>query len=220
MLRRPTFVVVALLLVPLGGLLISASHVSDRIDQTDRDVIGRVVFAGEERWPPVEDEIEFLKRFQRRVLELVPMGQGIALNVPREPADVLRVGQGLCFDRARLMKKSLLLRGFTVRTVFLVYHTSSESAIKQLLVPGAFTHQLLEVKTETGWVYIDTNHPWMGYSRNQTIAGPEYNPLERPHVAIRGLYSRHGRFYPPYNRLPDVNYPEFLIGNLSAAIGQ
>jgi hypothetical protein len=29
---------------------------------------------------------------------------------------------------------------------------------------------------------------------------------ERPMVAVYGLYSRHGRFFPPYNALPDVNY--------------
>ena len=29
-------------------------------------------------------------------------------------------------------------------------------------------------------------------------------------VAVYGLYSRHGRFYPPYNLIPDINYGEFI----------
>jgi hypothetical protein len=29
-------------------------------------------------------------------------------------------------------------------------------------------------------------------------------------VFTYGLYARHGRFYPPYNFIPDVNYGELL----------
>ena len=32
----------------------------------------------------------------------------------------------------------------------------------------------------------------------------------KPFVAVYGLYSRHGRFYPPYNLIPDINYGEFI----------
>jgi hypothetical protein len=212
--------VCVLLITLMCGLVVAASHVSDRVRPADRDVIELVVFEENEEWPPVEDEIEFVKRLQRKVLKLVPIGEGIALRSPREPADVLRAGQGLCFDRSRLMKKALLSRGLTVRTVYLVYFSGRESVTGEILRSGASTHQILEVKTARGWVFVDTNYPWIGYSGSQTIIGQQYNPLDRPHVAIRGLYSRHGLFYPPYNRLPDVNYPEFLIGNLSAAIGR
>jgi hypothetical protein len=218
MFRRSGIRLGVLLLLLLVGSVIAASNVSDRIHPADRDVIDRVLFDDEKGQPPVEDEIEFLKRLQSKVLKLVPIGGGIALRSPREPADVLRAGEGLCFDRSRLMKKALLSRGFTVRTVFLVYSSDRKSVIGEILRSGAFTHQILEVKTARGWVFVDTNYPWIGYSGSQTIIGQQYNPLDRPHVAIRGLYSRHGLFYPPYNRLPDVNYPEFLIGNLSAAI--
>ena len=27
---------------------------------------------------------------------------------------------------------------------------------------------------------------------------------------LYGVYSRHGRFYPPYNVIPDINYGEFI----------
>ena len=29
-------------------------------------------------------------------------------------------------------------------------------------------------------------------------------------IYVYGLYSRHGRFYPPYNFIPDINYREFI----------
>ena len=29
-----------------------------------------------------------------------------------------------------------------------------------------------------------------------------------PYTWLYGVYSRHGRFFPPYNAIPDVNWPE------------
>jgi hypothetical protein len=39
---------------------------------------------------------------------------------------------------------------------------------------------------------------------------PPSKIYEEPFVFVYGLYSRHGRFYPPYNFLPDVNYKELI----------
>ena len=30
-------------------------------------------------------------------------------------------------------------------------------------------------------------------------------------IYVRGLYSRHGRFYPPYGPLPDVNWRQLAV---------
>jgi hypothetical protein len=32
----------------------------------------------------------------------------------------------------------------------------------------------------------------------------------KPFTFVYGLYSRHGMAYPPYDAVPDVNYPELL----------
>jgi len=40
----------------------------------------------------------------------------------------------------------------------------------------------------------------------------------KPFVCMYGLYSRHGRFYPPYGYLPDIHYGEFLYNIQNLAI--
>ena len=39
---------------------------------------------------------------------------------------------------------------------------------------------------------------------------PPFNIYMKPFIYIYGLYSRHGKFYPPYNLVPDINYGEFI----------
>jgi hypothetical protein len=39
------------------------------------------------------------------------------------------------------------------------------------------------------------------------IPSPIYG---RPFIVVYGLYARHGRAYPPYDPIPDVNYAELL----------
>jgi hypothetical protein len=36
---------------------------------------------------------------------------------------------------------------------------------------------------------------------------------KQPLTFVYGLYSRHGKFYPPFNFVPDINWPEF-VGNV------
>jgi hypothetical protein len=45
--------------------------------------------------------------------------------------------------------------------------------------------------------------------REYGINPPGYIYNER-FFYIYGLYSRHGRFFPPYNVIPDINYSEFI----------
>ena len=40
--------------------------------------------------------------------------------------------------------------------------------------------------------------------------GYELTIYTKPFVAVYGIYSRHGRFYPPYNLIPDINYGELI----------
>ena len=45
----------------------------------------------------------------------------------------------------------------------------------------------------------------------QALATLQPSPVyEEPVWPIHGLYSRHGRFYPPYGWVPDVNYEELV----------
>lgn len=204
-----------------------ASHVSDDLSPGDRlamrDLIDSVTRLSEVG----EAEVLTIHRPQREVLRRVPIGDGVERGKPREPKDVLSASRGLCFNRARLMKKALIALGFDVRNVFLLY--SDGDGFPRLLAPilqaGAPTHMILEVKLADGWVCVDTNCPWMGTSPEHSLFGQEHNPIVRPNLKARGPYSRNGMFFPPHNRLPDINYREFFyreffLGNLSAAFGQ
>ena len=42
-----------------------------------------------------------------------------------------------------------------------------------------------------------------------TLAKKDLNDIfDSNFTYVTGLYSRHGRFYAPYNRIPDINYPQ------------
>ncbi len=78
---------------------------------------------------------------------------------------------------------------------------------------------------------IDSNFRFIGLSESgdafdmrKLLALPEvdWDPRNRevppklgaPFVYIYGLYSRHGRFYPPYIRFPNVNWRELTYNLL------
>ena len=93
------------------------------------------------------------------------------------------------------------------------------------------SHALCDVRTEKGWLTVDSlssflslddqgtpitlralqravaEHHDPGLDPEQTAKTP--NILRRPFTMIYGLYSRHGRFYPPYLPYPNVNPREF-----------
>lgn len=82
---------------------------------------------------------------------------------------------------------------------------------------------------------VDSNAPWIGLTPDLAVASladlhahPQlrrsaWHDLARASIDpiflgdftyVIGLYSRHGRFYPPYGLLPDVNFLE-LAYNLT-----
>lgn len=48
---------------------------------------------------------------------------------------------------------------------------------------------------------------------NRNVLGSLPEIYDAPFTWVYGLYSRHGRFYPPYDPIPDVNWGE-LAQNL------
>ena len=112
------------------------------------------------------------------------------------------------------------------------------SSVKLLITPKTKSHAALEVLTKKGWLVIDTNTPWVAidvhnnplsikkiqqsvdysvYLISPTMAidwktppHPSNEIYIKSFVFVYGLYSRHGRFYPPYNLIPDINYGEFI----------
>lgn len=177
-----------------------------------------------------EDEVTFIAAVQRAVLRMAPGNDGLPFDRAREPKDLYEARTGLCFDRSRAIEKILLYHGFETRHVSL--YARSGSSLKALLTPGTPSHAVTEVRTGKGWLVVDSNAPWLSLGVDglpvplSAIAGaatgaggtalataPPDPIYKNPFTFVYGLYSRHGRFYAPYNAIPDVHFGE-LAHNL------
>ena len=178
------------------------------------------------------------------VTECAPLRVAINLGCPREPKDLYEQRRGICFDLSRSIEKGLRSIGFQVChvSVFSREHglsrlygmyLPSRTKPEQKEMPGFVdSHALSEVRTEKGWLAVDSLSPWLSLDEQgapmslRTLqrsvidnqlpaldakqANLTPNLLRRPFQMVYGLYSRHGRFYPPYLRYPNVNPREFL----------
>lgn len=175
-----------------------------------------------------EDELGFILHVQRSVLAMALEKDGIPLNRGREPKDLYLVKSARCYDTSRVIEKILRYTGFTTRHVTLLATKPTYSPLQALVTPGVPSHAITEVLTSKGWLVVDSNRNWVSIDQDDTPysidmvlsdvaasrirwkkAPPEDN-YEAPFLYVYGLYSRHGRFYPPYNFIPDVNYQELM----------
>jgi len=180
-------------------------------------------------------EVDLAYLVQQAVFDVAPFekrdpdGRKVALPMgrKRELSDLIAAGSGYCFDRSRAIETILRLHGLEVRHAALFSTAETGSALRSLVTRDVGSHALSEMRTERGWMAIDSNFRFVGVSadgevfdmaglrafpdarwdsRNREI-GPK---LTRPFTWIYGLYSRHGRFYPPYTPFPNVNWRELL----------
>jgi hypothetical protein len=171
-------------------------------------------------------QIQTIDAVQKLVLNLIePSATGIPLGEEREPVDVVEFQEGQCFDRSRLLEKVFIFYGLKIRHLSIYYHPEYKSLLKILMSRNVYSHAATEVKTMKGWLIIDSNSAWNSLSISDNpiaykklhgqklkqepvkILKPYY--LENGKV-IYGLYSRHGQFYPPFNRIPDFNIRELF----------
>ena len=95
--------------------------------------------------------------------------------------------------------------------------------LQTLLDPQSDSHAVTEVRTAAGWLVVDSNEAWLSIDRSgqpqpmtavQEAAHTWQRPLpafyRQPFICVYGLYSRHGRFYPPCNPVPDLHWKEVL----------
>lgn len=176
-----------------------------------------------------ESELAAIRKIQESVLDIAPKNRGLSHNRAREPKDLYEERQGLCYDRSRVIEKSLRHLGFEVRHVSLYTLKDQSSVLAALSKPGVRSHAISEVKTSRGWLVVDSNDPWLSLDENgapisvegikqdaeaRRISWPEEalsemsDIYQSPFTYVYGLYSRHGRFYPPYDFVPDVNWRE------------
>ncbi len=177
-----------------------------------------------------EAQVDTILAVQDAVLQATPEETGLPQGQPREPKDVFIAGQGLCFDRSRAIEKILSSLGFETRHIA-IYSTAELGRLRALVTPGTASHALTEVRTARGWILVDSNARWIGLGPDGAVHGiesiqasdpfrtewaanvpePVSWPLfSEPFTYVIGLYSRHGKFFAPYNQVPDVNYAQLL----------
>ena len=180
-----------------------------------------------------KEELDFISSVQRSTFDIVSLAGSIPINQQREPKDLYIAKVAGCTDRSRLIEKILIYNGFKTRH-FAMYSTEkTNSSIKSLITRGIASHAVTEVLTKSGWLVVDSNAPWVSTdTNNQPLSinniqlkiensshikwgnepptGINVYPFGTSIGVVFGLYSRHGKFYPPYNFIPDINYGEFV----------
>lgn len=143
--------------------------------------------------------------------------------------EVVERGYGCCYDRATLIEQALREFDFEVRRVA-IYERQSNPLM--YLVPGISSHALSEVKTERGWVAVESLDPLqIGVDDENRVydvpalrealqsderdarafGGEEPDDFfsGRDFAYIYGVYSRHGFFFEPHIPVPEVEWATF-----------
>ncbi|MDQ3145316.1 MAG: hypothetical protein M3Q57_10640 [Pseudomonadota bacterium] len=215
----------------VGAVAFAGAHeVSLAISPADAAIVDRLALPPVRPTPArgVREEIAVILAVQDHILSAAPINRGIPEGRPRELPDLIRIGYGLCFDRSRAIETVLRARGFETRHAAIYSTAETGSALESFATPRTESHAVTEVKTAAGWLLVDSNQRWIGLTADgrpiDLIELRQSNNLQwhpmvkdalpyiytRPFTWAYGLYSRHGRFYPPYNAVPDVNWSELM----------
>lgn len=185
-------------------------------------------------------EIENILTIQNSAFDATINDGQMPVDHPREPKDLDATDTAYCNDRARYIDKALRLYGFKTRYASLYTKIPNQNFIHTMLTrgsEGALSHAVVEVKTSRGWMVVDTRERWISLDHTslphslyamQNYADKKIWPtwsslsLEKPYPLfnekfhiIYGLYSRHGRFYPPYTPyIPDLDLRQFTLNFL------
>jgi len=199
---------------------------SEDIEFTTRFMEGT---GGLDRPLTYEKEITFIKKVQERVLSIACGNKGLPFERSREPRDLFLAKSGLCYDRSRTIEKILRASGFETRHLA-VYELKGSRPPAVFFEKDLSSHAVSEVLTKRGWLVVDSNDPWIsldesgvpvsiekimenaekgGFSYDSELYPFMNNIFKDPFACIYGLYSRHGKFYPPHNFIPDINWGEF-----------
>ena len=212
-------VIIASIPIFLGFL----TNVSTDIDSSDEQTFRTQMGLKPERGRPqtFDEEINLIRFVQEKTFALAPINRGIPEFEQREPADLFRLGFGLCFDRSRSIEKALTFSGFETRHVYILF-SSDKSFLAALFSYRQPSHAVTEVFTKRGWLLVDSNVPWISldtsgspvaadqiarqFSKFET--SPDF--VREKFWIIRGLYSRKGFFYRPYLPFPEMNWSDFF----------
>lgn len=234
--RRWYLVWLFLALIALGLIAVLITNdVPTALTQSDRETAERMLresdhgdLIGKALPADFADQVSTILAVQDAVLSTAPENKGIPFDRPRELADLYEARKGLCFDRSRAIEKILSHLGFEVRHAAVYSTKDTGNRIVSLVTQGTPSHAVTEVKTDRGWIVVDSNNRWIGLTKDGTpidleglqdmdVRTQSWDPrVERravrifrePFTYVIGLYSRHGRFYPPYLPVPDIDWSQ------------
>lgn len=223
--RRTRLVIVATALLTLSGAVLWATDVDTALTSEDRASIeGLGVRAVCEGAAGFAQQLACIRAIQAAHLaaapELVCVDEyGVTSH---EPPAFLARRRGCCYDRSRFVEKAASFYGLEVRHLA-IYHARSSF---DLVRGGTPSHSLSEVLTDRGWMVVDSNTTALGLRTDGTpLDAAELSAALRAggsglestsyreffggdYVSLYGVYSRHGGFYPPYVRLPDIDWAQ------------
>lgn len=213
------------------GIVYKLSNVDLNITKADIQAINQINI--EKNCSNIDgfmDELQCIQAVQNAVYTHVNVGLGIEHDQSREPLQLLAEGKGLCYDRSRFIEKVLTYYNFDIRHVSIFY--SKKISALAFLNKKAKSHAFLEVLTSQGWLVVDSIDPFIALDSNKNIYTAVTlrdlkNRIEfinffgnrlpqnfyKNFSVVYGLYSRHGKFYPPYTPIPDINWKQFLMYN-------
>ena len=173
-----------------------------------------------------EEQALVINQLQQNMLSIAPKDKGIPEEQDRGLQQLSDLGYGLCYDKSYALEILLEHLGFKTRHVSIYDDPEGTTWIKDLSTRGILSHACTEVLTQKGWLVIDPNFAWMALDKNgdpvslasddlwadsnNFISPPPYPIYTQNHHIVFGLYSRHGQFFKPYNRIPDVNWRGLL----------
>lgn len=230
--RRKLLAALPYILLLTAGVL-AFHQVDATITADDRSNLGLILeLGGVEPLPAGADyerQVAFILAVQRAVLAASPGEKGLPWNAPREPADLYRGRTGSSHDRTRAMEKALALYGLSVRHALLFARPGDQWSLTVLLTSDQPGYAVCEVQTSRGWLLLDSSSPWAALDQDHNprdLAALQQDAAEKriawhpgqslkvpdlfrkPFTFMYGLYSRHGRLYPPYNFVPDIFWPQ------------
>ena len=198
------------------------TNVSTEVTAEDIEVFKLIGLRRPEGAMTFAQQVALIRKVQADVFKRAPLGDGIPDYEPREPSDLMRFGQGLCYDRSRTFDKAFGYLGLESRHVYLLYK-EDKSFFRAIFHYGQSSHAVTEVKTSKGWMYVDSNTPWIALTRGgepvdaddvwrhhaEFDNAPNY--LKPAWWAIRGMYSRKGQLYEPFLPFPfpELNWRDF-----------
>ncbi len=232
--RRSRLILAGIVILALCFVVVLKIHeVDNSLKAEDHIYIEKYLTEQDVEPLPIEityaEQVDFVAAAQDAVLNIAPKHQPLPYNRPREPKDVYLLKHGFCYDRSRVIEKILRSAGFTTRHINVYSTAATKSGLKSLLTPQIPSHAVTEVKTKEGWLVVDPNTRWLSLDQaglpksvaeirselnvirwDQRYASNMNSIFKEGFALVYGLYSRHGRFYPPYNFIPDVNWREML----------